>query len=45
MFRLSGSHLQAFKNIKPKITVLVCTWDPSVTCVAETVLRQVGKQD
>jgi hypothetical protein len=31
------------KNIKPKITVLACTWDPSVTCVAGTVLNQIEK--
>jgi hypothetical protein len=43
MFRLTGSHHQAFKNIKLKITVLACTWYPSVTCVAETVLNQIEK--
>jgi hypothetical protein len=29
--------IRPFKSIKLKITVLACPWDPSVTCVAETV--------
>jgi hypothetical protein len=44
-FDLQEVIIRPFKNIKPKITVLACTWDPSVTCVAETVINQIGKQD
>jgi hypothetical protein len=44
-FDLQEVIIRPFKDIKPKITVLACTWDPSVTSVAETVLNQIGKQD
>jgi hypothetical protein len=35
--------IRTFKSIKPKITVLACTWDPSVTCAAGTVLKSDWK--
>jgi hypothetical protein len=41
-FDLKEVIIRPFKNIKTKITVLACTWDPSVTCVAETVFSQIG---
>jgi hypothetical protein len=39
MFRLQEFIIGLSQNIKPKITVVECTWDPCVTVQGQTVLQ------